>query len=156
MQGRAWTTTSGRRSSSNRMARGSPYPFGRGWACRRSNGPIRPRSSGAWPDPALFFYIYMNFYDGFVLLYSKLLIKSSRHQKMVIQISLWSLQYCLASSTASMIFRAMDIIWGLFVVDLGFYHLKSKSEVLYYEIVWFQFSVMPCFIVKLEKLDLLF
>jgi hypothetical protein len=41
-------------------------------------GQIRPFS----------FFSYMKFCDGFVLLHSKLLRKSSRHQNLVIQISL--------------------------------------------------------------------
>jgi hypothetical protein len=75
---------------------------------------------------------------------------------LVIQILMWTLQYCLASSTACMIFRTLEIIWDLFVVDLGFYHHKSKSGVLCDKNVWFQFSEMPCCNVKLENLVLLF
>jgi hypothetical protein len=39
----------------------------------------------------------------------------------------------LSIATACMIFSTIEIIGELFVVDLGFYHLKSKSKVVCYE-----------------------
>jgi hypothetical protein len=86
MQRTARTTAICHRLPPNQTAEASSYPVGRSWAGRRANGPIRPRSGEAWPDPALF--SYMNFYDGFLLLHSKLLRKSSMHRNLVIQIFL--------------------------------------------------------------------
>jgi hypothetical protein len=48
----------------------------------------------------------------------------------MIQIYVNSLFQYLSTTTACMIFRALEIICDLFVVDLGFYLHKSKSEVV--------------------------
>jgi hypothetical protein len=55
-----------------------------------------------------------------------------------------------------MIFRALEIICDLIVVDLGLYLHKSKSRVVCDENVCFQFSELHCCCVKLQELDLLF
>jgi hypothetical protein len=55
-----------------------------------------------------------------------------------------------------MIFRAIENIYVLIVVDLGLYLHKSKSGVVSDENVCFQFSGMHCCCVKLQELDLLF
>jgi hypothetical protein len=74
----------------------------------------------------------------------------------MIQILMWTLQYCLTPSTTCMIFRALENICDLFVVNLGIYLHKSKSRVLCDEIVWFQFLGMHYCFVKLQEQDLLF
>jgi hypothetical protein len=55
----------------------------------------------------------------------------------------------LSDCTACLIFRAVEIICELLVVDLGFYLHKFKSEVVGDEIDLFQFSEVPCCYVKL-------
>jgi hypothetical protein len=55
-----------------------------------------------------------------------------------------------------MIFRNLGIICELILLDLGFFHVISKIGVWYYEILYFQFSVMLYDVVKFQNLVLLF
>jgi hypothetical protein len=74
----------------------------------------------------------------------------------MIQIFMWTLQYCLTPSTACMIFRALENICDLFVVDLEIYLIKSKSGVCVMKM--FESNFQRCTIVffKLQELDFLF
>jgi hypothetical protein len=133
--------TAGTRSSviwNHPLPRSNP---GLGWP---SSDLAEPRRSG----PFLFFLESINSIWN-SLLDSKMCRNVSVNPKFVNQISMWSWCYCLPECAACLIFMVLEIICDLFVVDLGFYLHKSKSEVVCDEIDWFKFSEMPCCYVKL-------
>jgi hypothetical protein len=141
------------RSPSNRTVEDRWYPFGSvsDWPASQWAGLARIWR-GLARSGLLLFFSCINFCYCYFLLHSKLFRKSSGCQKFVFQISLWSLLYYLSSGTACKYFWTLDNIWELKCVDLVVFTHKSKSGVWYYEIEWFQFSVMLCCIVRLEKL----